>query len=69
MTELDEIMEGLEGLLVGKNMRLTITAALSIACTSAFLLGIPKLELQKMLMRMYDARIAEKKSSTSDPLN
>ena len=54
--EVATIQAGLEQLLVGKNKRLTIIAALSVAVTTAHMIGIPKLELQKMLMRMYASR-------------
>lgn len=59
MSEADEISAGLVALLEGKDKRLTIIAALSIAATTAHMIGMPKLELQTMLIRMYDRRVAE----------
>ena len=56
--EVAKIQAGLEQLLVGSNKALTVVAALSIAVTTAHMIGIPKLELQKMLMRMYAKREA-----------
>ena len=53
------IQEGLEALLTGEDKRLTIVAAMSIACTTAHQLGIPKLELQAMLVRIYEKREKE----------
>ena len=60
--QVEEISLGLGDLLVGKDMFLTIVACLSTAATTAHLIGMPKLELQKMLMRCYDKRIAEQAS-------
>jgi hypothetical protein len=62
MTELEEIQDSLVGLLVGKDKMLTIVASLSIAATTAHMIGLPKLEIQGMLMRMYDKRVAEAKA-------
>ena len=56
--EEQRIADGLESLLVGENKKLTIVAALSIAVSTAHMIGVPKLELQKMLMRMYARREA-----------
>jgi hypothetical protein len=53
------IANGLADLLVGEDKWLTIVAAMSLACTTAHQIGIEKLELQKLLMRMYDRREAE----------
>lgn len=53
------IMERVSEALVGMNMRGTIVACLSLAATTANLIGMPKMELQKMLIRFYDKRIAE----------
>jgi hypothetical protein len=57
--QLKEIQAGLIGLFVGKDIEVCIHAALSIAATIAHLIGMPKMELQKKLMRMYDERVAE----------
>lgn len=57
------IEEGLAGLLVGEDKLLTIVAAMSLACSTAHQIGINKLELQTMLMRMYDRREAEARAN------
>jgi len=57
--QIKEITDGLLDLMVGKNIRLSIIAALSIAATSAFLIGMKKLELQEILIRCYDKREKE----------
>ena len=66
-SDIAELQAGLSRFLVGKDKELTIIAALSIAATTAFMIGLPKLELQKMLVRMYDRRVAEaQRAGTSD---
>lgn len=57
--ELKEIQDGLVALLVGKKMRLSLIAALSVAATTAHMMGIPKLEAQALFMRMQDERFRE----------
>jgi hypothetical protein len=59
--QVEEIKGGLVKLLVGKDKALTIVAALSIATTSAFMVGMPKLELQEMLIRLYDSKVRDAK--------
>lgn len=54
------IQAGLADLLTGEDKGLTVIAALSIAATTAHQLGMPKLDLQKMLIRMYDQREKER---------
>jgi hypothetical protein len=61
-----QIQDGLVALLEGKNKRLAIIAALSVAATTAHMIGMPKMDLQKMLMRMYDRRIAEAAAEPED---
>jgi hypothetical protein len=57
--EMEEIKAGLVELLVGKNKVLSIVAAVSVAATAAHMVGMSKMDLQKLLIRMYDARVAE----------
>jgi hypothetical protein len=59
LTQVQEIQAGLEALFVGKDKRLSVIAALSIAATSAHMIGMSKIELQKILIRLYDKRISE----------
>jgi len=56
------IESGLAELLRGEDKHLTLVAALSIAVTTAFLTGITKLEVQKMIMRMYERRESEERA-------
>jgi hypothetical protein len=62
MSEVKEIQDGLLALLEGKDKKLAIVAALSIAATTAHMIGMPKLELQKMLVHLCDKLIAEAKT-------
>ena len=63
MTELErqqaDISDSLISLFEGKDKHLSMVAAMSIAVTTGFMLGIPKIELQKLMMRMYDKRVRE----------
>lgn len=58
-SQLAEIQNGLVSLLIGKDKELVICACLSIAATTAHMIGMPKLQAQTMLMRIYDKRVAE----------
>ena len=60
--EFHEISMGLAILLDGKSKRLALTAALSVAATTAHMIGMPKLEAQRMFVEMYDRRVAEQGS-------
>lgn len=63
--EIEAIQSRLTTALESQNKRLTIIAALSIASTTAHMIGMSKLDLQKKLMRCYDARLAEAKPEVS----
>ncbi len=69
MTRDDELKQ-IEGRLVyaleAQAKDLTITAALSIAATTAHMIGMPKIELQKILIRCFDRRIAETSCSSTE---
>ena len=58
------IHDGLTELLVGADMFETLIVCLSIASTSAILMRMSKLEVQKLLMELYDKRIAEGRHAT-----
>ena len=63
-----QIEEGLLSLFEGKDKFLSILACLSISATTARMIGLPKLELQKILIRCYDRRIEEELSEPTVPL-
>lgn len=54
--QVTKIQAGLLKLLVGEDKFLTVVAALSIATTSAHMINMPMLELQSMLVRMFQKR-------------
>lgn len=56
--QIKAVEDGLTALFVGKDKRLSITAACSVAATTAHMIGMSKLELQKILIRCYDRRVA-----------
>lgn len=55
----EEMQAALLELLPGENRELTLQACLSIASTTAVLMGMPKIELQRRIILLYDKRIAE----------
>lgn len=57
--EVTPLAEGIGAFLLGKSKLDTLTICLSIAATTGFLLGVSKLDLQKMLIRYYDKRQTE----------
>ncbi len=57
--QIKEISDGLVALFVGKDKRLSIVAALSIAATTAYGIGMPALEAQQIFVRMYAKRVQE----------
>jgi hypothetical protein len=57
--QIKSIQDGLMALLVGKDKRLSIVAMLSCAATTAHMIGASKIEIQEILIRCYDKRVAE----------
>jgi hypothetical protein len=53
-SQVADIAAGLMSLLTGKDKQCTIVAAISIAVSSARMVGMNKIELQKLLVRCYD---------------
>ena len=58
-TQVKQISDGLTSLFVGKDKMLSIVACLSIAATTAHMIGLSKLACQEILIRSYDKRVAE----------
>lgn len=59
--QVEKITNGLDDLLMGEDKYTTLIAALSIASTTAHMLGISKLEVQVILTRLYEKRERETK--------
>jgi hypothetical protein len=57
--QIKSIQDGLMALLVGKDKRLSMIAMLSCAATTAHMIGASKIEIQELLLRYYDRRVAE----------
>lgn len=55
----EEMQAALLELLPGENRELALQACLSIASTTAVLMGMSKVELQQRLILLYDKRLAE----------
>jgi hypothetical protein len=57
--QIDSIRDGLAALLVGKNKRLSMIMLLHCAALTACDIGASKAEIQEILIRYYERRIAE----------
>lgn len=59
MAEYQAVVDGLSDLFMGKSKRLSMLACLSVAATTAHMIGVSKIEAQKVFVRCYDQREKE----------
>lgn len=60
--EENALAEKIGAVLVGEDKYMTLIIVLSIAATTGHMLGMPKIELQRILMRLYDKRVMESRT-------